>query len=192
MQYSIGLVLKQPQRYSNLHSNLTKRNHRRQDTTVYNYYSCTEAARSMARSTIQLLFESWPTSTWFFQSKRNLNTVDTQKSAEPKTCHRMILANLSVMSIETISAAIPLQHPSEPSLSRSHWLRIRPFCSWETGEEEGFIRDGRWVSRQRRCQVLLPKEKGWKHSFFVEDLEKHWCVGNLFVLIMEHDWNAFY
>lgn len=31
----------------------------------------------MARSTIQLLFGSWPSSTCFFQSKRNLNTVET-------------------------------------------------------------------------------------------------------------------
>lgn len=159
-----GLVLKQPQKYSNLHSTLTSTiTEDKTQLTQHVYYSCTQAARSMARSTIQLLFGSWPSSTVFVQKKRDLNTVETNICRTKNMWQNDLSKTFHVMSIETISATIPLQHPSEPSLSRSHWLHIRPFCSWET-EGRRFHPAGLW-SFPPTSTSSAAFQKGWGEEY---------------------------
>lgn len=178
MKYSMGLVLKQPQKYSNLHSNLTlfidfwqARSQKTRHNSIYNHYSCTEAARSMARSTIQLLFESWPSSTCFFKSKGNLKHSWNNYMLNQKTMWQSDLSkpfshvNWNHLSSHSFTASqrAELQsisltsHPDRSA--REKRVRKKVSSAMDSG-----------VSRQRKnVNVKLPKEKWWKHtwSFFL-------------------------
>lgn len=130
----------------------------------------------MYQSSAEYGAEYYPTLVWimtilhtFFQSKRNLNTVETTicwtKNMWQNDLRKPFQSCQLKPSQQPFLYSIPASRASVDLTD----FASRPFCSWETGEEEGFIRDGLWVSRQRQRQVLLPKEKWWKHiwSFFL-------------------------